>query len=68
MESSNAAITIGGKIKRADLDKLAQALEDDDAGVDWIDTPPADELVGYIEEQARTGERLRFCNNEQAWG
>ena len=33
MEYTNAAITIGGKIKRADLDKLVDTILDDSANI-----------------------------------
>jgi hypothetical protein len=67
MESSNAAISIGSKIKRADIAKLARALEDDGAAIDWIDQPRASDIAEYIEEQAARRECARFCNS-QPWG
>ena len=68
MEYANAAITIGGKIKRSDVAKLAEALADDYVAIDWSDQPGADELADHIAEQAGKHDHLRFCNNEQPWG
>jgi hypothetical protein len=68
MEYANAAITIGGKIKRSDVEKLTRAIADDDAALDWTDFVTAPAAARQIELCAKDGEPLRFCNNEQPWG
>jgi hypothetical protein len=68
MEYANAAISIGGKIKQSDVEKLAEALEDDGAALDWTDRLEGDDLIDHIEETCATRQHLYFCNNDQPWG
>jgi hypothetical protein len=68
MESSNAALTIGGTIKRTDIPKLAAALADDNAAVDWTERLEAEEFAALIREKAAAKEPLYVCNNDQPWG
>src|ERR1700750_2561410 len=70
MEYSNASITIGGKIKRSDVAKLAAAAADDYASLDWGQGPGdnAEELVEQIDACAAAKSALVFCNHEQPWG
>jgi hypothetical protein len=68
MEHANAAISIAGKIKRSDLDKLAEAIVDDGAGIDW--DPVADDITALeeIEACAKDKRHLFLCASEQPWG
>jgi hypothetical protein len=68
MEYANAAITIGGKIKRSDVEKLAYAIADDNAGIDWSDTLDPIDAVAQIEDCADAKRHLYFCASEQPWG
>jgi hypothetical protein len=68
MEYANAAISIGGRIKQSDVEKLAGALEEDGAAVDWTDRLERDDLIARIKETCSAGQHLYFCNNDQPWG
>ena len=68
MECANAALTIGGKIHHWHIARLAQALEDDHAAVDWTDQLNAEEFAELIRSTAAAKDRLYVCNSEQPWG
>ena len=68
MESSNAAISIGGKIRRSDVAGLASALAHDRAAIEWTDFLEEGELADHILNKAAAKVHLRFCNNDQPWG
>jgi hypothetical protein len=68
MEYANAAITIGGKIKRSDVEKLARAIEADNAGADWTDTLDAIEAANEIEDCAKARRHLSLCSTDHPWG
>ena len=69
MEYSDAAISIGGKMKRSDVEKLAQAMYDDGASLDWIDHfNDADEAAEHIAECANVKRNVYLCGNDQPWG
>lgn len=68
MECANAALTIGGKIQQRHIARLAQALEDDHAAIDWTDQLNAEEFADLIGSTAAAKDRLYICNSEQPWG
>lgn len=68
MESCNAAISIGGKIKRSAIAELAAALAHDSAAIDWIDFLEDGELVDHIHGEVAAKDHLYFCNTEHPWG
>jgi hypothetical protein len=68
MEHANAAITIGGKIKRADVERLAQVIADEYVSIDWGDSLDEAEAIAEIEECARGKRHLHLCRSEQPWG
>lgn len=68
MECANAALTIGGKIHHRHIARLAQALEDDHAAVDWTDQLNAEEFAELIRSTSAAKDRLYVCNSEQPWG
>jgi hypothetical protein len=55
-KSGSVMIAIAGRIRRADILKLAQAIEDDFAGVDWDDCLNTDGAVEEISRGAAAGE------------
>ena len=65
MEYANAAITIGGKIKRSEVEKRAHAIEADNAGTDWTDTL---EAANEIEDCAKARRHLSLCSTDHPWG
>jgi hypothetical protein len=68
MEYANAAIMIGGKIKRSDVETLAQAIEEDCATIDWGLSLTVDEAIAEIEDCAKGKRHLFLCKGEQPWG
>ena len=66
-EYANAAITIGGKIKRRDLDSLVEAIVEDRCGPDW-GALDEDKALAEIEACAREKRHLYLCANEASWG
>lgn len=68
MEYANAAITIGGKIKRSDVEKLAQAIAADGAALDWSDRLNEAAAIFEIEECAKAKRLLDLCNADHPWG
>lgn len=68
MEYANAAITIGGKIKGSDVEKLAQAIADDGAGIDWSDALDVDDAIGEIGNCSVNRRHLSLMRSEQPWG
>jgi hypothetical protein len=68
MEYANAAITIGGKIKGSEVEKLAQAIADDGATVDWGDPLDEDDAIGEIGKCSVHKRHLSLCRNDQPWG
>lgn len=68
MESSNAAISIGGKIRRSNVAGLAAALAYDRAAIDWTDYLEEGKLADHILNRAAAKDHLHFCNNDQPWG
>src|SRR5215831_5329210 len=67
MEYANASMSIGGKIKRSDVGKLAEAIYEDGAGFDWM-TADEDEILDGIEDAAKHKTHLTINNTEQPWG
>jgi hypothetical protein len=68
MEYANCAMSIGGKIKRSEIERLAQAIEDDGIGTDWTDILNVDEAMEEIESCAANGQGLSLCHCDQPWG
>jgi hypothetical protein len=68
MEYANAAITIGGKIKRSDVERLAQVIADEYVSPDWSDSLDEAKAIEEIETCAKEKHHLRFCRSEQPWG
>jgi hypothetical protein len=68
MEYANAAMSIGGKIKRSEIERLAQAIEDDGTGTDWTDTLNADEAIEEIEKRAAGSQHISLFHCDQPWG
>jgi hypothetical protein len=68
MEYANAAITIGGKIKRSDVEKLAAAIADDGCSPDWSGSLDEVEAIAEIERCANDKEHLFLCASNQPWG
>jgi hypothetical protein len=68
METANCALTIGGRIKRADIARLADAIENEGAALDWDDYPDAEEIHFAIETCATAKEPLRLSNSNKPWG
>jgi hypothetical protein len=67
MEYANASMSIGGKVKRSDVERLVQAIVVDGAGIDW---GPVDEeeALAAIEDAARSNTHLTINANDQPWG
>ena len=68
MESSNAAISIGGKIERSAVVELTAALARDSAAIDWTDVLEEGQLADHILNKVAAKDHLYFCNNDQPWG
>jgi hypothetical protein len=68
MEYANAAITIGGKIKRADIRKLAEAIDSDGAYFDWADRADVELATEEIYRCTAECKPLVLMTNDQPWG
>ena len=68
MEYANAGITIGGKLKRSDVGRLAQVIVDEYVSPDWGDSLDDAEALAEIEACAKEKRHLYLCRAEQPWG
>lgn len=68
--SSSCRMSIGGKIRRSDIPKLAEAIENDDAGLDWGDMGgiEADQAVAEMEQVSASRKPLVLVGDEVPWG
>ena len=67
MEYANASMSIGGKVKRSDVERLVQAIVVAGAGIDW-DPVDEEEALAAIEDAARSNTHLTINANDQPWG